>query len=81
MNIVLAVTGASGSIYAKRFIEKVSELNVNLYIIFTNTGKEVFKQETGISIDKFISKLDTQKIEIVDNYNFHFKYEIGRAHV
>lgn len=77
MNIALAITGASGSLYAKKFIEKALVLDINLYVIFSNTGKEVFEKENNISIQDFIKNLSTDKVEIIDNYNFHFKYASG----
>lgn len=49
--IVIGVTGASGQIYAKQLIEKLRTLGgVEIDIIFTDTAKEVFKDETGESL-------------------------------
>lgn len=46
--VVVGVTGASGQIYAKHIIEKLRTLGgVEIDIIFTNTAKEVYKDETG----------------------------------
>ena len=46
--IVIGVTGASGQIYAKHIIEKLRKTDgVDLDIIFTDTAKEVYKDETG----------------------------------
>lgn len=62
-HIVLAVTGASGAIYAKKAIEKICENNCNpsaqypsvhLSVIFTQTAKEVFAHETGCSYEEFV---------------------------
>ena len=87
MNYLLAITGASGSIYAKRFIEKVKILNSNreqqieLSIIFTRTAREVFKAEIGESIDSFLAEIIQEEekgtISLIDNSNFHFKYSSG----
>lgn len=86
MNFLLAVTGASGSIYAKRFIEKFQILNSNreqqikLSIIFTHTAKEVFEAEIGESIDSFLADIINKSkgaISLIDNSNFHFKYSSG----
>ena len=55
MNIVLAITGASGSIYAKKLIENAVLKGVNLYVIFSDTAKEVFNTELDISYNDFIS--------------------------
>jgi 4-hydroxy-3-polyprenylbenzoate decarboxylase len=46
--IVVAITGASGSIYAKLLLEKISVLNdqwSNLAVILTDNAKEVWKTE------------------------------------
>lgn len=86
MNYILAVTGASGSIYAKRFIEKVHTLNntpnkeIELSVIFTKTAKEVFEAEIGVSVESFlkgITKESKGAISLIDNTNFHFKYSSG----
>ena len=46
--VVVGVTGASGQIYAKHIIEKLRTLGgVEIDIIFTDTAKEVYKEETG----------------------------------
>jgi flavin prenyltransferase len=48
--IVLAVTGASGSIYGKDIIEKLQQFKDEIEeagIIFSDTGKEVWKYEIG----------------------------------
>ncbi len=86
MNYILAVTGASGSIYAKRFIEKVHTLNstpnreVELSVIFTQTAKEVFEAEIGVSVESFLNDIIKESkgaISLIDNTNFHFKYSSG----
>lgn len=50
-NIVIAVTGASGSIYAKNLLQSLSEHknkeHFYLSLIFSETGKEVAIYETG----------------------------------
>ena len=50
INIVVAVTGASGAIYAKLLLEKLSFLQkqVNrVALVFSDTAKEVWKHEIG----------------------------------
>lgn len=48
--IILAVTGASGSIYALKLVEKLQHM-INppeeVAIIFSDTAKEIWKAETG----------------------------------
>lgn len=51
--IILAVTGASGSIYAERLLEKLISLKNSpeeIAVIFSDTAKEVWKHETGKKI-------------------------------
>jgi 4-hydroxy-3-polyprenylbenzoate decarboxylase len=59
--IVIAVTGASGSIYALKLIEKLSRLNSppeEIGVIFSDTGREIWESETG---QKFISAFPTKE--------------------
>lgn len=90
-HIVLAITGASGAIYAKRAIEKMAESGCNedknipilnqsteLSVIFTQTAKEVFAHETGCNYEKFAAGYSTvTNITFIDNSNFHYKYASG----
>jgi flavin prenyltransferase len=48
--IVLAVTGASGSVYALKLVEKLRNLKSppeEIAVIFSSTAKEIWKAETG----------------------------------
>ena len=48
--IVLAVTGASGSIYALKLIEKMQKLRLpprEIAVVFSETAKEIWEAETG----------------------------------
>ncbi len=48
--IVLAVTGASGSVYALKLIEKLQQLKSppeEIAIIFSDTAREIWEAETG----------------------------------
>jgi flavin prenyltransferase len=49
--IVLAVTGASGSIYARKLLEKLGKSETapeEIAVIFTDTAKEIWLAETGV---------------------------------
>lgn len=48
--ILTVITGASGALYAKKFIEIINELGKKQTIIISNPGKEVLKHELN---DKF----------------------------
>jgi 4-hydroxy-3-polyprenylbenzoate decarboxylase len=48
--IIVAVTGASGSIYAQKLLEKISALKdppKEIAVVFSDTAKEIWKHETG----------------------------------
>ncbi len=86
MKYLIAVTGASGSIYAKQFIEKILSLNsvekreIELSVIFTKTAIEVFETEIGIKFNDFVNATLSKGsglISFIDNSNFHFKYASG----
>ena len=69
--IVIGITGASGSIYAKRMIEVLASQNINVHVISTGTGKKVFHYEIGIKLESWI--LELQKtyphVKLEDNQN------------
>jgi 4-hydroxy-3-polyprenylbenzoate decarboxylase len=48
--IIVAITGASGSVYAKNLLAKLSSLKeppAEIAVIFSDTAKEIWKYETG----------------------------------
>lgn len=48
--IILAITGASGSLYAKILITRLSSLDsppAEIAVVFTDTAREIWKYETG----------------------------------
>lgn len=45
--ILLAVTGASGSIYALKFLELSSDLGLEVHVIISRAGREVVRCELG----------------------------------
>ena len=47
--IILAITGASGSIYAYKILEKlhIIQARVEIAVIFSETGKEIWESEIG----------------------------------
>ena len=69
--IVIGITGASGSIYAKCMIEVLASQNINVHVISTDTGKKVFHYEIGIKLESWI--LELQKtyphVKLEDNHN------------
>ena len=69
--IVIGITGASGSIYAKRMLEVLASQNINVHVISTDTGKKVFHYEIGIKLESWISELQKTypHVKLEDNQN------------
>lgn len=55
--IVVGITGASGSPYAKRLLEVLATLEINTHVVATETGEAVFEYETGEKLEAFISRM------------------------
>ena len=47
MKVVVAVTGASGTIYAKGFLEAAKEHGIETHLIITDSGEMVARHELG----------------------------------
>ncbi|MBB6624699.1 UbiX family flavin prenyltransferase [Clostridium gasigenes] len=69
--IVVGITGASGSIYAKRLIEVLINLGIQTNVVATEKGKQVFKYELSMDLDTWIGELSLQhkNIKLEDNDN------------
>jgi 4-hydroxy-3-polyprenylbenzoate decarboxylase len=66
---IIGITGASGSVLSKRLLSFLAGLEVELHIIVTDNGKEVFAYETGITWEDFIVTLRREKASIIDYKN------------
>ena len=76
--IVVAITGASGSIYAKQFINKLlanSEQWQELGIILTENAKEVWKTELGE--EAFSTMRLNEKVKIYHQQDFMAPFASG----
>ena len=69
--IVVGITGASGSIYAKRLIEVLVKEGIHTNVVSTEKGKQVFKYELSISLEDWIEELSInhKNIKFEDNDN------------
>lgn len=47
MDIVVAITGASGAIYAQRFLQAAAEARVHLHLVISPPGKRLLRDELG----------------------------------
>lgn len=69
--IVVGITGASGSIYAKRMIEVLVEQGILVHVIATDTGKKVFNYELSLNLEGWITEMQQQysNLKLEDNNN------------
>lgn len=67
--IVVGITGASGSIYAKRLIEELSSKDFLVHVIATDKGKQVFKYELSLDLKQWIQELNYPNLKLEDNQN------------
>ncbi|MFA5713139.1 MAG: UbiX family flavin prenyltransferase [Bacteroidales bacterium] len=79
--LLVAVTGASGQLYAGRLIEIVKREHpqVELYTLFTNTAKEVWKEELCTPASPHFTKeflIETPK-ESIDNSSYFHPFASG----
>lgn len=58
MKIVVCITGASGVVYAKRLLEVLSEKNIHISLIISETGKLVIEKELSSTIEDFYKYCD-----------------------
>lgn len=49
--LVLAITGASGAVYAARLLEVLLRAERNIHVVVSPSGAAVIQQELGVSID------------------------------
>ncbi len=54
MNLIIGLTGASGSILFKRSMEMLALTEHNVYVIATDVGRQVFKYELGLDLSVFL---------------------------
>ncbi|MDH5807012.1 MAG: UbiX family flavin prenyltransferase [Candidatus Methanomethylicaceae archaeon] len=66
MRIILAITGASGTIYGYRLSQELNKLGVELLIIITKLGLKILEYEVGISKEE-LSKYG----KLFDNEDLH----------
>ena len=74
--IVLAITGASGSIYALKLLEKLGQVKTppeEVAVIFSDTAKEIWLAETG---QKFVPVFPANEY---NNKTFHAPFASGSS--
>jgi flavin prenyltransferase len=83
-NYVVGITGASGSIYGIRLIRELALKKHRIDVVITNAGKQVMKEELGISSFKTqTDKLGLAKIKgqltLWENDNFEAPFMSGSS--
>jgi 4-hydroxy-3-polyprenylbenzoate decarboxylase len=80
-DLVIGITGASGSIYGIRLIQELAKRENNVNVIVTYAGKKVMTEELGISGFEQIDKLGmaelSDKIKVWENDNFEAPFMSG----
>jgi 4-hydroxy-3-polyprenylbenzoate decarboxylase len=74
--IIVAITGASGSLYARRLLVRLGELKnppAEIAVVFSATAKEIWQHETG---GKYISKPPAKEF---DNSNYYAPFASGSS--
>lgn len=74
--IILAVTGASGSIYAQKLLERLSGLKTpptEIAVIFSDTAKEIWESETGNRFEAL------PPAKIYENSNYFVPFASGSS--
>ena len=73
-HIVLAVTGASGACYARRFLERATALEgVSLHVVLTDTAREIWLHELGSTPPA------AGPFQMLDNHSFDAPFCSGSA--
>lgn len=74
--LILAITGASGSIYTLKLLEKLGTLKSppsGIAVVFSDTAKEIWENETG---QKFIP---APPAKVFENDNFYAPFASGSS--
>lgn len=72
--IIIAVTGASGSLYAKKLLDSITDVSnppEEIAVLFSENAKEIWKHETG---SKFIAG---SLVREYDNKDFYAPFASG----
>jgi len=64
--VIVAVTGASGSVYGKRCVETLVSNGYSVDLIFSETGAKVFEYELGLSPGEFVGRLPEKQVRLYD---------------
>jgi 4-hydroxy-3-polyprenylbenzoate decarboxylase len=73
MDIVVAITGASGALYAQRFIQMLVEAGVNVHLVISPMGRRLLHDEIGME------KLDVSALAgaVKHTVTMHSYHDLG----
>ena len=71
-NIILAVTGASGSVYAERLLKYLSK-NSKISAVFSKNALKIYQDETGSELK------ENENVRIYDDSDFNAPFASGSA--
>ncbi|MFH1287337.1 MAG: flavin prenyltransferase UbiX, partial [bacterium] len=81
---IVAITGASGSIYAKRLVESLSVTGVKIFLVFSDAGLDIFEKELAVKLPKngklkefFKDYFENENLEYFENINLHASISSG----
>jgi 3-polyprenyl-4-hydroxybenzoate decarboxylase len=70
MNIVTAITGASGALYAQRFIQGLVAAGVQTHLVISPLGRRLLHDELGMETIDLVALAGTNEHNItLYNYN------------
>ncbi|MDE3269384.1 MAG: UbiX family flavin prenyltransferase [Pseudomonadota bacterium] len=75
--VFIAITGASGSIYAERLLEYLLTFLPRVYLVITASGKQVITHELSNSLLKRVMERGTDKIRLFANDDFFAPFASG----
>ncbi|SMO43800.1 4-hydroxy-3-polyprenylbenzoate decarboxylase [Balnearium lithotrophicum] len=64
--VVVGITGASGSVYGKRLVEVLVSNSYGVDLVFSEVGRRVFEYEIGMSVERFISILPSDLVNVYE---------------
>jgi 4-hydroxy-3-polyprenylbenzoate decarboxylase len=71
--IIIAITGASGALYAKRLFDFLQKKNVDLHLIITENAKVILNDEAGTN-ERYFKK---KNVSIYENSNLNVRIASG----
>ncbi|MGC4032296.1 MAG: UbiX family flavin prenyltransferase [Tepidisphaeraceae bacterium] len=70
MDIVTAITGASGALYAQRFIQGLVQAGVNVHLVVSPLGRRLLHDELGMETPDLVALAGTPQHSVtLYNYN------------